>query len=191
MRITFLNQKGGVGKTTLVLMLASVMRRAKFAVSIDDRDPQGSARFFAPNLGLPLYDPDSPTPYVITDTPGHLRIDGEAGAELRKLVASSDRLVLVTEKSPASVHGSGPMARLIAAEKRDDAAAYVLFNKVRAGTNVGEQRGADIAAELGLPALSVELPLSSAFENAFVGGMASVTGKRRDDLMSLALEVLK
>lgn len=191
MRITFLNQKGGVGKTTLVLMLSGILRRAGYDVAIDDCDPQGSARFFAHAVEVPLYDPAKPAAYIITDTPGHLRMDGKIGDELRQLIVESDKLILVTEKSPASIHGSAPMAKLIKAEKRADAKAYVLFNRVRSGTTMGQQEGKDIAADLGLPPLSIELPLSSAFENAFVSGLAAVTGKRKDELLSLALEVMK
>ena len=191
MRITFLNQKGGVGKTTLVLMLAGILRRVGHDVAIDDHDPQGSARFFAQAVDVPLYDPAKPAAYIITDTPGHLRIDGQLADDLRQLVAASDKLILVTEKSPAAIHGSGPMAKLIKEHKRPGAKAFVLFNRVRAGTTMGQQEGKDIAADLGLPALSVELPLSSAFENAFVLGLAAVTGKRKEELLSLALEMLK
>ena len=101
MRITFLNQKGGVGKTTLVLMLSGVLRQAGYDVAIDDRDPQGSARFFAKRVDVPLHDPAAPAPYIITDTPGNLQLEGKAGDDLRELIATSDKLVLVTEKSPA------------------------------------------------------------------------------------------
>ena len=192
MRIAILNQKGGVGKTTVVLLLTAVLREAQYDVAIDDRDEQGSARFFAGRLGLSLLDPAKPPAYIVTDTPGRLRLDDREGAELRELVASSDRLVLVTEKSSTALHGTFPMAKIITDNKRRDAKACVLFNKVRAGTTTGQKSGADIARELGLPALSVELPLSAAYDNASQGeGLAAVTGKRRDDLMRLALEVLK
>ena len=104
-------------------------------------------------------------------------------------MATSDKLILVTEKSPAALHGSGPMVALIQAHKRPDASARVLFNRVRTNTTVGQQQGLDIAADLGLPALSVELPLSSAFENAFLAGPAAVTGKQQTVLLKLAMEV--
>ena len=193
MRITFLNQKGGVGKTTLVLMLSGILRRAGYEVSIDDHDPQGSARFFAPVVDVPLHDAARHDPglHVVTDTPGHLSLDGPGADDLRRLVATSDTLILVTDKSPAAIHGSAPMARFITARKKADARASVLFNRVRVNTTMGRQPGGEIAADLGLPALSVELPLSAAFENAFVSGLSAVTGARKSDLLSLALEILK
>ena len=82
------------------------------------------------------------------------------------------------------------MAKLIVGTKRPDAKAYVLFNKVRAGTGTGQRSGPEIAAKLGLPALTVELPLSAALESGFETGLAKVTGPRRTELLELAMEVL-
>ena len=191
MQITFLNQKGGVGKTSLVLLLSGILKKNGFDVAIDDRDPQGTATFFAKQFDVPLLDTDSPAEYVIVDTPGHLRIEGEVERELTKLIQESDKLILVSEKSPAAIHGSAPMAQLIATKKRADAKAYVLFNRVRSSTGMGQQKGADIAANLQIPALQNELSLSAAFENAFVYGISAVRGSHREELFNLALEIMK
>ena len=191
MRIVFLNQKGGVGKTTLVLLLSGILKKAGYDVAIDDRDPQGSARFLAERMDVPLLDSDRPADYIITDTPGHLRIEGDVGREIAGLIESGDVLILVSEKSPAAIHGSVPMAKLIQTRKRSDAKAYILFNRVRATTTMGQQDAAEIAADLGLPPLENELPLSAAFENAFVSGLSAVTGRHRTELLNLALEIMK
>ncbi|MCB1094679.1 MAG: ParA family protein [Verrucomicrobiae bacterium] len=191
MRIAFLNQKGGVGKTTLVLLLSSVLKRAGYDVAIDDRDPQGTSSVFAAVFGVPLLSENADAEYVVTDTPGHLRIEGEVERELSALIKQSDKLILVTEKSLASIHGSAPMAKLINKKKSPQAKAYVLFNQVRVQTMIGKQKGEDLAAKLGLPALTNELPLSAAFENAFSEGLSAVTGQHRDELLNLALEIMK
>jgi chromosome partitioning protein len=191
MRIAFLNQKGGVGKTTLVLLLSSVLKRAGYDVAIDDRDPQGTASVFAAIFGVPLLSDNPDADYIITDTPGHLRIEGEVERELSALIKEADTLILVAEKSLASIHGSAPMAKLINKKKRPKSKAYVLFNQVRIQTMIGKQKGKDLAAKLGLPALKNELPLSAAFENAFAEGLTAVTGQHRDELLNLALEIMK
>ena len=43
MIVAFLNQKGGVGKTTLALHIAGVWGREGKRVTLIDADPQGSA----------------------------------------------------------------------------------------------------------------------------------------------------
>lgn len=191
MRIAFLNQKGGVGKTTLVLLLSSVLKRAGYDIAIDDRDPQGTSSVFASVFDVPLLSDNPNAEYIITDTPGHLRIEGDVERELTALIQQADILILVSEKSLASIHGSVPMAKLITAKKSKQAKAYVLFNQVRIQTIIGKQKGKDLAEKLGLPPLLNELPLSSAFENAFAEGFAAVTGQHRDELLNLALEIMK
>lgn len=191
MRMLFLNQKGGVGKTTLVLLMSGVLKKAGYDVAIDDRDPQGSAKFFAKNFGVPLLSENPNAEYVVIDTPGHLRIEGEVEREITNLIETSDKLIIVTDKSPATIHGTAPMVRLILEKKRPEAKASLLFNKVRSQTTMGKQSNQDIASELGLPALENELTLSASFENAFVTGLAAVTGKHREEIFRLALEVMK
>lgn len=191
MIITLLNQKGGVGKTTITLLLGGILKHAGYNVAIDDRDPQGSARFFSEAFDVPMIRDAPEAEYILTDTPGHLRIEGTVEQELTELVVRSDTIILVTEKSPASIHGSLPMARLINARKRDTAKAFVLFNRIRSVTAIGKQDGADIAQDLGLKPLGNELPLTAAYENAFVHGLNGITGKHREQLLNLALEIMK
>lgn len=191
MRITLLNQKGGVGKSTVALLLAGTLKKAGYDVALDDRDPQSSATFYAETFGVPSLEENPDAEFIITDTPGHMRIEGQVKKEMAKLIGQSDKLILVSEKSPASIHGSAPMAELVKAHKGKKAKAYVLFNKVRTATAVGRQSGKAIAKELGLPALSNELPLAASFDNSFVLGLAAVKGKNRSQLLNLALEIMK
>lgn len=191
MRITFLNQKGGVGKTTLALLIASVLHKAGYDVAVDDQDPQATAQFFAAAFALPLLADQPNAEYIITDTPGHLRLEGQARDTIARLIAASDKLILVTEKSPAAIHSSMAMAQLITATKRANAKAYVLFNKVRVATLIGKQDARPIAKDFGLPPLKNELPLTSAYETAFVSGLSAVTGEHRTQLLNVALEIMK
>ena len=192
MQIAFFNQKGGVGKTTLTLLLAAILEKAGYDVAIDDRDPQRSATFLARSIfNLPVLADKPAAACVVVDTPGYMHTDGRVDGELAALVRQVDKAVLVAEKSLVSVHASLPMARLIREHLQPGARAYVLFNKVRSATLVGRQEDADVARDLRLPLLRYTLPLAAAFENAQMSGLAAVTGAHRDRLLNLALEIMK
>lgn len=192
MQIAFFNQKGGVGKTTLALLLAAILEKAGYDVAVEDRDPQHSATFLARSVfKLPLLSDKPSAGCVIVDTPGYMRTDGRIEGDLSALMRKVDKAVLVAEKSLVSVHASLPMARLIREQLSPGARAYVLFNKVRQATLVGRQEDADVARDLALPLLRNTLPLAAAFENAQMLGLAAVTGANRDRLLNLALEIMK
>ena len=56
MKVGFLNQKGGVGKTTLAVNVADVMARQIRRVLLVDADPQGSALgWAATRRGEPMF----------------------------------------------------------------------------------------------------------------------------------------
>lgn len=75
----FLNQKGGVGKSTLTWMLAQYLALRGYRVLLIDTDPQGSLSFL---LGYrPLIDVnywDTIAPYILQDVQGALEDHGDA-----------------------------------------------------------------------------------------------------------------
>ncbi len=110
---------------------------------------------------------------------------------MSSLLSKSDRIILVSEMSTLSIHASGAMATLIGEVKPIGAKAYVLFNKVRKGTVVGQQDRTELAASIGLEPLQNFLPLCSVYEQAASFGWNVVTGKERETVVNLAMEVLK
>lgn len=193
MRITFLNQKGGVGKSTVSILVGAALHMAGYRVAFDDRDVQGSVRFWAEQVGkLPLLEAGQECDVIICDTPGRLDLNQEtAQASLRQAVAESDRLIIVCEKSLFSTQATVPMIEFVKQHKKENARASILFNKVRASTVVGKQNVSELAADLGLPALETSLPLAAPFENIQTSGFSGVTGKHRELVLTLALEILK
>ena len=174
MRITFLNQKGGVGKSTASILLGGVLSTAGYAVAFDDRDEQGSLTWWAREIGrLPIVGDQVMSDVIICDTPGRLDLSSATNRQfLQPIVAASDRVVIVSEKSAFSLHATKP------------AIAF-------ANTKVGRQNVRDLPEFDGVAVLDSFLALAAPYENVQTEGMSAVTGHYREQVLKLALEILK
>jgi chromosome partitioning protein len=191
--ISMINQKGGVGKSTISILLGGTLASAGYAVAFDDCDDQGSVSWWAREIGkLPLKEDGSPTDVLICDTPGRLDLLGASGQEvLRRSVAASDRVVIVAEKSHFSLHATIPTIVFAQAHLKPGAKLMLLLNKVRVNTRIGREP-VRLPAEAGdIAVLETALPLAAPYERVQSEGMAVVTGRHRELVLKLALEILK
>ena len=192
-RITFLNQKGGVGKSTATALIGSALSSAGYQIAFEDTDNQGSLTMWTNKIGkLPLVC-DCPAPDVIVcDTPGRIDLNGEEHEGFfRPIIQKSDRLVIVCEKSLFSTQASVPMIEMVKKYMKPEAKAMILFNKVRQRTLVGRQDETEMAQDLGLLVLKNSLPLAASYENLQSQGFSAVKGQNRERVFSLALEILR
>ena len=115
--ITLMNQKGGVGKTTLTLSLAARWHLAGFSVAIVDCDPQRSSVFWkrqqvenSPLKDLNVYAVKLPSEiracrnldvdFILLDTPGTDK------ATVRAAVNASDALIIPVQPSAIDLDAS-------------------------------------------------------------------------------------
>ena len=192
-RLTFLNQKGGVGKSTLCIAVGAVLHQAGYSIAFDDRDPQGSVRFWAKEVGkIPLLEEADGPEIIICDTPGHITIeDSNTHAGLCELIRQSDRLVVVSEKSLFSIHATTPMVRLLHAHRSSESRAYLLLNKVRPARRQDSMKEQEVAFRLGMPLLTPFVPLSTSFEHLQTRGVTALKSAQLEIVLALALQLVK
>lgn len=123
MIVGFLNQKGGVGKTTLALHVADAMARRKRRVLVVDADPQGSALDWAaarrgeplfPVAGLPKASIHKELPalaagYELVVIDGPPRVYDVA----RSIIMASDLVVIPVQPSPYDVWAAKEIVDLL------------------------------------------------------------------------------
>ncbi|MDX8397878.1 MAG: ParA family protein [Mariprofundaceae bacterium] len=144
--ITLMNQKGGVGKTTLALSLAARWHLMGFSVSIVDADPQRSVVFWKQQqaeqsrlAGIDVYAVKLPaeirksqnlkSDFVILDTPGTDQMI------VRAAVSISDALLIPVQPSSLDVHASSASVQTAMASAK--ATAYVV-NRYVPQTQLGK-----------------------------------------------------
>jgi chromosome partitioning protein len=180
MIVALLNQKGGVGKTTLALHLAGAWARQGCRVTVIDADPQGSAldwseqrakegspRLFGV-LGLARDTLHREAPeiargvdYVVIDGPPRI-----AGL-MRSALLAADLVLVPAQPSPFDGWASGEMLNLIREARifRPELVARFVLNRCAARTIIARETG-DALAEHDPPVLAARIGQRVAFADA-------------------------
>lgn len=180
MIISFLNQKGGVGKTTLSVNVAGCLARQGHRVLLIDADKQGSATTWA------SLREDAPFQVVsmaranmardalkLAQDYDHTIIDGPPHAEeiARSCIVASDFVALPIEPSGLSTWASDLTVRQVKEAQEFKPAlkcGFVVSRKI--GKTVIGRDIRNMAAEAGLPILESEIEQRVAFAEGMTMG---------------------
>lgn len=205
MIISVINQKGGVGKTTLSVNLAAALAARKLRVLVVDADPQGSALDWVAARGqaAPFEAIGMPKPILHTELPkmakdfGVVLIDGPPRVyEVAKsAVMASDAVLIPVLPSQFDVWAAEETVKLLqecATYKERLKAAFVINRKI-ANTAIGR----DVAKALKQypqPVLQASVCQRVAFAESAHGHTVlelDADSTASKEITSLAKEVLK
>jgi chromosome partitioning protein len=208
MIIGIVNQKGGVGKTTVAVNLASGLAGPRNRVLVLDTDPQGSvyqwqavagstqfavAHHPRPLKRRPLQADRKAHEWVVVDTPPAMR------EITRSVLANCDLVIIPIGPSPLDIWSGKETLALVqqAAHRRKAAAALdtrLLICRKLSRTRLGRE-ARDAVAAYGIPVFSSELTQRVAYIEALNAGQSVLTFARRspaaDEIRGLCREVRK
>lgn len=180
MIVALLNQKGGVGKTTLALHLAGQWAREGSHVTLVDADPQGSSldwsqqrvreglpRLFG-TIGLARDTLHREVPDLARDA-DHVVIDGppRVAGLMRSALLAADVVLIPAQPSPFDGWASGEMLKLIDEARifRPNLIARFVLNRCAARTIIARET-AETLADHEPPVLTATISQRVAFADA-------------------------
>jgi chromosome partitioning protein len=201
--VSFLNQKGGSGKTTLAIHLATVLAE-RGRVLLVDADPQGSALDWkaqrAADSGFPVVGLPKPTLHleveVLAESCDWVLVDGppRASALTRSAVAASDLVLIPVQPSPFDLWAARDVLDILeeCSVLRPDLQARFVVNRLFVRTQLGTEVRSTLA-ELPVAALRTEIRNRTEYAKAVREGRTAIEtapgSAAAQDFRALAKEI--
>jgi chromosome partitioning protein len=182
MVISLINQKGGVGKTTTAINIASALSLRKHKVLMVDADPQGSVlqwqstganrdfevvQLSMPELSAKIGNHRAAFDHVVIDSPPALSHIS------REIAASSDLAIIPIAPSSLDIWSSRETIQLVAdagRRRRNLAARLLVYRKIPGTRLAAEAR--DALNSYGVEFFKTEISQRIAYVEAIVSGVS-------------------
>ncbi len=206
MIISFLNQKGGVGKTTLAIHIADSLSRKDKKVLLIDADPQASALDWAENsengnrfsvVGLPkktlrseLRTIETDYDYIIVDGPPRVHEIAMAA------IAASDLIVIPVQPSPFDVWSLKDIIDLVNEVKtiNENLKTVLVINRKIVNTAIGRDV-VNALADYNFPILKTAICQRVAYAESIGMGQTVLNtnsdSKASEEIQALTNEILE
>jgi chromosome partitioning protein len=180
MNIALIAQKGGVGKTTLCVLLHEAIRQAGKTVAVRDFNPvQGSAAKSLQRFGGTLEERGRKYDFLLIDTPPTLTLSTAAELAAR----TADVILVPTSPSPLDVWEADSTAQFARA-KNSRAVIRIVLNRIKAGTLL--TGAVEETLKTSEPVLPERLADRQSYQHAALGGWSVLDPRAAQELRQFA-----
>ena len=183
MVITLMAKKGGVGKSTVSLLLHEGLKEAGKSVAVRDWDAQGTSNKALELFGGQKALDTASYDVLIYDTPPSLTHTATTAA-----VQAADLVIVVATPSPFDIWEAEEAGQFVRSV-RPDVPVYVLFNKVRRATVLGRLLE-DNAKQLSFPPLPIMLSARECYQHAGLSGWKALDSAAREEVLKLTFSAI-
>lgn len=198
--IAFVGNKGGAGKTTLTVNLASCLARQS-SVAVIDADPQGSAlqwrAFSESDYAVPVIEASEQLEeqtkqliqdyrYVVIDCPPSVQ-----APQTKTVLAFSDMALIPVQPSPVDLWATVHIEEAVnqARESNDRLRAMLVINQLETRTMLS-RLVRDALSEIALPVANTALRRRAIFRSSALEGKSVFEMGRRGDDAAREIELL-
>jgi chromosome partitioning protein len=182
MKIALISKKGGVGKTTLAVLLHEALKQTGTNVAVRDYDAQGSATKALARINGTREVSGKKYDVLLIDTPPSLTLAATPAA-----VSVADIILIPTSPSPLDIWEAEETAEF-ATTKNPRAIVRIVLNKTRTGTLLTT----GVKASLGktkIPVLSMTLGDRQAYQQLLLGGWEMLDTQAAKELLQLTVSI--
>ena len=190
-RILVVSAKGGVGRTTTTMLLASAFGRVGLKSGIIDFDPQGSATNWIrlcdkPTPGVEEYSKGGEYDLVWTDTQPLV----DPPAKVRKSAEEADIILVITSDSPMDLHATNLTLKNLLKSPKLKKKARLLLTRVVQRTNLAKQID-EIVAGMDIQRIKPVIHFRNAYRLAPLQGFSALNRAAKDEVNEVAMALMK
>lgn len=182
MQIAVIAKKGGVGKTTLCILLHEAIKQTGQRVAVRDFDAQGSATKALKRFGGTAEIPGEKYDVLLIDSPPSLTMSATAAA-----VSAANIILIPTSPSPADVWEAGETAAF-AQGKNGNAIVRIVLNRTRSGTLLTEAAPESLK-EVSAAVLTASITDRQSYQHALLGGWSALDSKAKIEMFQFTVAV--
>lgn len=182
MKIAIIAKKGGVGKTTLCILLHEALKQTGQSVAVRDYDSQGSATKSLVRIKGNREVPGKACDILLIDTPPSLTLPATPAAVLEAGI-----ILIPTSPSPLDLWEAEEAAQFARAKNPTAVIRFVL-NKVKMNTILADTAAGQLG-QLSCPVLPTTLVDRQSYQHASLNGWNSLDTKAQTELLQFTVAV--